>query len=206
MKRFFTLVELLIVIAIIAILASMLLPALKEAKNQAHAIKCSSNLKQIGGGFHMYADDFNGLMPPDSASFENLFNPSWMDVFWFNYFSYNYFGLTAWDYSYTKGVFACPSDSSVGKCQGVAYSYGMNAVAAENSPVLVRFARPSEVYLSGDGKHPKLALWNDSVAPVYRHRNGLNMVFADGHVDWVKYPLPSHDGAGFVPPWYGYRP
>jgi prepilin-type N-terminal cleavage/methylation domain-containing protein/prepilin-type processing-associated H-X9-DG protein len=53
----FTLIELLVVIAIIAILAALLLPSLKSAKEQSMGIKCMSNMRQMGLGWKMYAQD-----------------------------------------------------------------------------------------------------------------------------------------------------
>lgn len=64
----FTLVELLIVIAIIAILSSMLLPVLGRARETADRIACTSNQKQIGLAYHNYADDNQGFGMPYSYS------------------------------------------------------------------------------------------------------------------------------------------
>ncbi len=61
MKFKFTLLELLIVIAIIAILASMLLPALSRAKDIAERTNCASNMKQLYTSLAMYESDYNRL-------------------------------------------------------------------------------------------------------------------------------------------------
>src|SRR3954467_15848629 len=60
----FTLIQLLVVIAIIAILASLLLPALARGKEKSKQTYCSNNLRQMGMATFVYADDFPHKLPP----------------------------------------------------------------------------------------------------------------------------------------------
>ena len=73
MKHFFTLLELLIVIGIIAILAALLLPVLNSSRGKARSIHCVSNLKQLSLGVQFYCDANDGLLLVYGGSSDNWY-------------------------------------------------------------------------------------------------------------------------------------
>src|SRR5580698_6309958 len=65
--RAFTLVELLVVIAVIAILAAILLPVLDKARQRSQTADCLNNMKQLQACYRMYVDDNNDYLPPNEV-------------------------------------------------------------------------------------------------------------------------------------------
>jgi prepilin-type N-terminal cleavage/methylation domain-containing protein/prepilin-type processing-associated H-X9-DG protein len=102
-KQGFTLIELLVVIAIIAILAAILFPVFAKAREKARQTSCLSNVKQLGLGLMMYAQDYDERMP--------LYNWGEGSVGIKN-------SCTWWGgiYAYVKNgqIFGCPSGGRLG--------------------------------------------------------------------------------------------
>ena len=107
----FTLIELLTVIAVIAILVSLLLPALSKARDKAHHISCTSNLKQQFLAFMQYGNDFDDWICQDEA-------PALPGYFWWrNLQLLGYAGRPISNkqrdvVTGKKGIFYCPADTN----------------------------------------------------------------------------------------------
>ena len=83
-RRGFTLVELLVVVAIIAVLIALLMPALGKAKRAAATAACGSNMRQIGLGWTMYQSEYDGWIVPGARLWGNS-NSGWGADYWTNY-------------------------------------------------------------------------------------------------------------------------
>lgn len=164
-RRAFTLVELLIVIAVIAILAAILLPTLGNAKLSARRITCVNNLRQLGLASQMYWDDHEG------DTFRYMIGASnGGTIYWFGWIEawtsgnegQRAFDATAgalYPFLGGRGVEVCPSldyNSRLfkAKATGAAHGYGYNlhlSAPVTQPPMKInRVTRPSDITLLAD--------------------------------------------------------
>lgn len=195
----FTLIELLIVIAIISILASMLLPALRKARESALQTICAGKIKQLGQAAHMYAGDFKGYGPKSISCANYLFIYSLLGQY-VNVSQEHDTGKSlqkvAPDIAFCSKGGRYGTKTNYDPSGNVNYSYGMNAFLQGNyAAEFKRVKNPSSRMLMGtmgiDG-------WSGSTSAggtdpymrehlAFRHEKKGNFCFFDGHVDGVKF-------------------
>ncbi len=138
-RRGFTLVELLVVMAIIATLTAMLLPALRKARRAALSTVCLSNLRQCYQGFQLYASDNRGSIPL-ASSHNGAINgwPYWLVM------GYDTGETTAKKWYVKKNAAICPDTTGYDDLLGMAdqdpnFSYRSYAVFFPNNSSQVPF-------------------------------------------------------------------
>ncbi|MDQ3814990.1 MAG: type II secretion system GspH family protein [Armatimonadota bacterium] len=193
----FTLLEILVVVAIIAVLASMLFPALVKAREGARRVSCLSNMRQFGMAIQMYTMDHSERMPGPGAN-----GRDWT--------------AQLMPYTGSTQIFSCLSDPSDGVLTVTAgdtakLSYGWNSLYISSNrfgfknpngaPLALRsIDQPSETIVIFDylvtNAPTEAHLTNISHLDTGdatttrvdgRHLEGFNTLYADAHVKWRKF-------------------
>jgi len=122
-RRAMSLLELLVVVAIVGMLIALLLPAVQAAREAARRSQCANNLRQIGVVFHLYLDTHDGQFPRSSHSAMAFREKPW------GYAIAPYIDPTAKPVagvlpaSLMNSVYRCPSDE---RREATQWSYGKN--------------------------------------------------------------------------------
>lgn len=187
----FTLIELLTVIAIIAILAVILIPAVGKVRASANQAKCASNLSQLAKASLLYTSEHNSNLPllkwgdPDAGT---------ETEYWFNLIR-PYLGDTTG--AGLPLVFRCPNDDQAdapSDAKGwdvISYiqvpeegNKLINIIDPPKKPMFLDAEVVATVVLKEDNFDQRIR----GEEPTWRHGNGINAVYWDGHVEFIEDP------------------
>jgi len=190
-KRGFSLVELLVVLAIVSVLAAVLLPVFWTARGKAREIVCNSNLRQIGLGVTMYLQDYDARYPYAVDAVDRAASWDWRPYPRF-YADLPHLPLVQdvlQPYVNSRAVFDCPSDTGFAQPDftsvtmdafptsfekfGSSYFYHTKLAALQLSEA--GLDKPSECHLLFD----VAGHWHGTLTPLAQR---YNVLFADGHV------------------------
>jgi prepilin-type processing-associated H-X9-DG protein len=207
----FTLVELLVVIGIIALLISILLPALNKARESAKTVQCLSNLRQLGMIFRSYANSNHDYIVPVAVYTSPGIANTWYQQL--NaaglLFIYEGAGNPWWDKN-PNSIATCPSRPAPPQHASGLYHYGMSWMQFPSTADTFDTA----IYLGVGGGGRKFSQLKGSsdrllladatnfailrfhwvpqlLGDYYPHSGGANLLFLDGHGEWRKGPLPA---------------
>lgn len=180
-RGIFTLIELLLTIAIIVMLAGLLFPALIKAKERSKNIMCLNNLKQTGTRLQIYSNDYEMTLPPGytystGKIWKTLLQEAVGNVsrdLLYCPIKYNTsYGMNAWCTNYKYKITKMPPHMML-VADSVFYGIG---------------GYPTPIYggadyiIQGPYEHSGLG-----TVDRMRHTNGANSVFVDSHAEWLKW-------------------
>ncbi len=187
----FTLLELLVVIALIAILAALLQPALQQAKSRAQRIQCVNRLSQVGLAFHSFAHDHAGHFPmqvtvADGGTLELA--RSGLQLSGPFYFSFRHFQALSNELAQVTKVLVCPADNRSGapdfrSLKNGNLSFFVNVNSTYSAPNSILAGDRNLTNSSAPGATTinlapgQKAFWTGEL-----HQYRGNLLFADGHV------------------------
>jgi len=191
-SRGFTLIELLVVIAIIAILAAILFPVFARAREKARQTSCLANVKQLTLACHMYAQDYDELLPCVQHR-----TTTWLWGYWYHVVD---------PYVKNAQIRICPSNPATEPGYGWNYPHAGYRLDLLHQVPLAMIEYPSEMMLFGDSNPGSYRAYlycsqtgsgtvhwpvppgiRDATNVVSeRHNDGANFAFADGHAKWRK--------------------
>ncbi len=181
LSKGFTLIELLVVIAIIGVLAGILLPVLSRARESSRRTQCMSNIKQIGMGLIMYANENSDTFPSDTAYSGASPAMRGLNLLYDTYVSDNKFFNCPSDTTVTVATNAGMSTSTSGGTEAFtstqsSYGYDRSHTHTDAADVAILADRPP-------------ATPSATASTANHNGRGQNVVYVDGHVEFVNSPL-----------------
>jgi prepilin-type N-terminal cleavage/methylation domain-containing protein/prepilin-type processing-associated H-X9-DG protein len=158
--RGFTLLELLVVVAVIGVLAAIVFPVYRRVLESGRATACLSNLGQIGVGLAAYLGDNNNIMPSLKTAREALTDEEPV------------IDNTLDKYVRAKEVFACPADAKFARKTGTSYFWNVT---------LNGQALGSLNFLGLVDQHSRIPILSDKEGFHPYTENKVNILYADGH-------------------------
>ncbi|MDD2708660.1 MAG: type II secretion system protein [Verrucomicrobiae bacterium] len=191
--RAFTLIELLVVTAILGLLASLLSPAVRAARDQAKSASCVNNLRQIGLAVQLYGGDFNGAFPLHDVA-------AWTDGWCYRHvFATQYLKLkssSAPEADRLPGnILECPSDRPY--CASSHMGYAINAfLKNQRESKFSNQASTLMIFIDGYGGY--IVDQGTAAARIYaRHKGSCNVLYLDNHVSSFPGVPTVLDGTAF---------
>lgn len=187
--RGFSLIDVLVSMAVVAVLIAMMMPSLSSVRESARRVVCASNVRQIGLGLAMYADDYKGLLPPSkfaNPALRRLYQPQQMMVV-----RTNDTEVSAWDglgwlfvsgYLEAPGVFYCPSHHG-----DHPYSRYAQGWSEDHGEIVANYQFRGRSTLE---INHELAMVADGIRSQsdFNHKVGTNVLRADLTVSWFSTP------------------